>query len=350
MISGYRTEELPECHYGEWLKFVTASPEGSIYAVPQYLAALSRAEGGRFVVLGVRHGDELAGGVALYENNSRYGPYVSPRPLLYYNGALLRRYDTRYPSEQTSRHLKTLAALESAITQRGYARLTLASRSSLIDARIFLAAGWGVLPRYTYVVKIGDLDSLWNRVEQNLRRLVKRCEREGMCFHDDGDFESFFRLHASIMQRRKHEQYLPEALFRGFFQELRAASLCRLFEVRAPGGRVVASQLVLLGPNPVCHVCAAATDKEFQRSGVSAFLRWKSFEALSELGYAAADLTDAALNSVTHFKSQLGGELEMTLLLDAPRSLAYRIGSGAKALLARMRGPEVEPTSVRGRR
>ena len=140
-----------------------------------------------------------------------------------------------------------------------------------------------------------DLGLLWNRIEQNLRRLVKRCERDGMRFHDDGDFDSFFRLHASIMERRKHEQYLPEPAFRGFFQELRAASLCRLFEARATGGRVIASQLVLLGPNPVCHMGAAATDEEFQRSGVSAFLRWKSFEALSALGYVAADLTDAAL-------------------------------------------------------
>jgi hypothetical protein len=288
-------------------------------------------------VLGVRHGEELAGGVAIYEDDSRYGAFVSPRPLLYYNGVILRRYGTRYPSEQASRHLKTLVALESALTQRGYARLTLASPSSLRDARIFLAADWDVLPRYTYVVKIGDLSSLWQRVEQNLRRLIMRCEREGMSFHDDGDFNSFFRLHASIMERRKQEQYMPEAAFRGFFQELRAASLCRLFEARAPGGRVIASQLVLLGPNPVCHVAAAATDEDFQRSGVSAFLRWKSFEALSALGYVAVDLTDASLNPVTHFKSQFGGELEMTLLLDAPRSLMYRIGSGAKSLLARAR-------------
>jgi len=40
---------LAESRYGEWLKFVAASPEGSIYAAPQYLAALSRADGGRLV-------------------------------------------------------------------------------------------------------------------------------------------------------------------------------------------------------------------------------------------------------------------------------------------------------------
>jgi len=337
MGSAYQTEELRESQYDEWLKLVATSPEGSIYAVPHYLAALSRADGGRFSVLAVRRGDELVGGVALYENDSRYGPYVSPRPLLYYNGILLRQYETRYPSEQTSRQLKIFEALESAVARRGYARLTLASRSSLTDARVFLAAGWSVLPRYTYVVRIGDPGSLWNRVEQNLRRLVRRCEREGMSFHDDGDFDSFFRLHVSIMERRQHGQYLPEARFRGFLQELAAAGLCRLFEAREPAGRVIASQLVLLGPHPVCHVAAAATDAEFQASGISAFLRWKSFEALSALGYAAVDLTDASLNPVTHFKSQLGGDLEMTLLLDAPRSLPYRIGSGARALLARAR-------------
>jgi hypothetical protein len=87
----------------------------------------------------------------------------------------------------------------------------------------------------------------------------------------------------------------------------------------------------------VCHVAAAATDQEFHRSGVSAFMRWKSFEALSALGYAGVDLTDAALNPVSHFKSQLGGELRMTLLLDAPRSLAYRMISGIKDLLMRAR-------------
>jgi len=337
MGNEYCSEVLPESRYDEWLRFVAASPEGSIYAVPQYLAALSRADGGRVTVIGVRFGDELAGGVALYEKASRFGSYVAPRPLLYYNGILLRHYETRYPSERTGRHLKTLEALETALAGRGHSHLTLASPCSLTDVRPFAAAGWDVQPRYSYVVDIGDLAALWSRMEQNLRRLVKRCEREGMTFHEDGDFDAFFRLHASIMGRREHGHYLPESVFRGFVEELRAASLCRLYEARTASGRVIASELVLLGPNPVCHIAAAATDQEFQRSGVSAFLRWKSFEALSALGYAGVDLTDAALNPVTHFKSQLGGELRMTLLLDAPRSLSYRMISETKGLLMRAR-------------
>jgi len=337
MRTGYRCEVLPESRYDEWLKFVAASPEGSIYAAPHYLAALSRADGGRFVLLGVHFGEELVGGVALYEKDSRFGSYVSPRPLLYYNGVLLRRYDTRYPSERTARHIKTLKVLEPALIKRNYALLTLASPSSMTDVRTFTAAGWHVQPRYSYVVDIGDLGSLWTRTEQNLRRLVNRCEREGITFYEHGDFDAFARLHTSIMDRRQQGHYLSETAFRRFFQDLHSASLCQLYEARTSVGQVIASQLVLLGPSPVCHIAAAATDPEFQSSGVSAFLRWKSFEALSALGHTAVDLTDAALNPVTHFKSQLGGELRMTLVLHAPQRLAYRVISGTRGLLMRLR-------------
>jgi hypothetical protein len=73
--------------------------------------------------------------------------------------------------------------------------------------------------------------------------------------------------------------------------------------------------------------------------GATAFLRWKVFEVLSGLGYAANDLTDAALNSVAHFKSQLGGTLEMCLILEKPprpaASWPHRIRSVIAARLPR---------------
>jgi hypothetical protein len=335
--SEVRVEQLREGDFGEWERLVRESPDATVYALPGYLAALCEAAGGRYAVLGARRGDELAGGVALYESDSRYGPFVAPRLLLYYNGPVLRRYDTHYPSEQTARHLKTLGALERAISQRRYARVTLACHPTFGDARPFLAAGWSAAPQYTYIVAIDDPVAQWRRVEQNLRRLVQRCEREGMqCRSDDG-FDAFYTLHARTMERKQRDLYLPAPAFQRYFDRLRGAGLCRLFHARLPDGRLVASQLVLLGPQGRCHLAAAATDEAFLRSGASAFLRWKSFEALAAAGYAFADLTDAALNPVTHFKSQLGGRLELALVLDAPRTWPYRLGTRAGTVFRRTR-------------
>jgi hypothetical protein len=332
------TEILPESDYGEWTRLLAESPDGTVYGLPRYLEILCQALGGRFSVLVARRGGEVAAGVALYECASRWGTMVAHRPLLYYNGVVARRYETRYSSEQTGRQLKVLSALVQVLNARGYARLTLHSPRSFSDVRPFLAAGWTATPQYTYVVSIRDLELAWSRVEQNLRRLVKRCEREGLLAVEDGDFESFYRLHSGTMDRKERQRYLSEAAFRRYVETLRAEGLARLYHARLPNGRAVATQLVLLGSGPVSHTAAAAADSEGLRSGASAFLRWRVFEALSALGYAANDLTDAALNPVTRFKSQLGGELHQSLALDGPRSRLYRVGHGAVELARRLAG------------
>jgi len=332
-VASAAAEVLREEDLGRWSRLVAESPDGSIYSLPGYLDALCTAVGGRFSVLAVRQGDELGGGVALYERDARAGPYVAPRLLLYYNGIVLRRHATKYPSEQTARDVKVLAALAEALRARRFSRLALRSRSSFTDTRPFTGAGFVASPSYSYVVPIDDLALAWSRVEQNLKRLVKRCEAASMAVSDDEDFDSFHRLHASTVARKGMEEYMPERTFRAFFEGLRRSGLCRLFHCRLPDGRSVAAQLVLLGPGPTSHSVAAAADPEYARAGANAFLRWKVFEALHALGSRANDLTDASLNPVTHFKSQLGGRLETCFVVESPPSLRSRIAGGARAIV-----------------
>lgn len=311
--------------FDEWVKLVSCSPDGCIFSLPSYLEILCRAAGGRYSVLGAWDGDEMAGGVAVHEVESRYGLQVSPRHLLTYNSLVLRRYPTKYPSQRTARHLKVLSGMVQAFAQSGYARITLNCRSSITDLRPFLSAGWTASPNYTYVVPISDPTVLWGRMEQNLRRLVRRCEEDGMTVSQGEDFDSFYRLHAGTMRRKGRTAYLPEPMFRQFIGDLRKSDLCRLFHAHLPDGHPIATQLVLLGPGAVSHTVAAACDPEYLSSGVNAFLRWKTFLEISKLGYSGNDLTGAGLTPVTHFKSQLGGDLSMFLSLKSPDTLRSRL-------------------------
>jgi hypothetical protein len=332
-----RAEVLRETAFADWSRLVAASPDGSIYSTPEYLDTLCAVGGGRFRVLAAYRGDELAGGVALYERDSAFGTYVSPRLLLYYNGLVLRRYDTKYPSERTAREIKALTALEEALSHERYGGVELRSRATVADVRPFLVSGWAVNASYSYVVGLSDLAAQWSRVEQNLRRLIERCTSQGVTAAADDDFDSFFRLHAATMDRRAVAAYLPATAFRRYFERLRGQGLCQLYHARLPDGRVIATQLVLLGAHRVSHTVSAAGDPEFNKMGAAAFLRWKVFEALGGLGYAGNDLTDAMLNPVTHFKSQLGGELQLSLVLQSPGTRRYRWGTGARARYWRTR-------------
>jgi hypothetical protein len=349
MSAKLATRLLPEAEYPAWNQLVANSPEGSIYSCPEYLDVLCGETDGRFSILVVERAGEMLGGIGLFERKSRWGSYATGRLLMYYHGIVLKPNPSKYPSERTARQLECVGALEEAIAQRGYGRLQLKSRGSLSDVRIFLDRGWSATPSYSYVVPLTDIPAAWSRIEQNLRRLVGRCERECIQFDEADDFDSFYRLHQQTHVRKGAALYLPQAGFRRYFERLRSQNLCRLFHARTPEGRVMASQFVLLGSHPVCHTVSAGTDGEFLKTGVTAFLRWKSFERLAQMGYAGNDLTDAALNPVTHFKSQLGGDLHLNLVLTKPdrggfraETMAYRAGSATKrsvrAVLARLKG------------
>jgi hypothetical protein len=302
--------DLSEGDFPAWSELVAASPEGSPYALPEYLETLCRSTGGTFRIRAVIKGEEIVGGIGLYMEKRRSGTVVSPRLLLYYNGPVLRAYDTRYPSDRTRRHVRILRALEASLRTDGFARLALKPRNPLGDVRIFDRNGWTARPGYTYVVPLADLEALEQRYDRNVRRLVNRARREGIELSIDEDFDAFYRFHRETHERKGAPLYLREAAFARYFRELRGKGLVELYHARLPDGRSAAAQLVLLGPHPVTHTVCAAADEELQNTGANPFLRCAAFEDLSRRGYEANDLTDASLNPVTDFKAQLGGDLE----------------------------------------
>ncbi len=317
--------ELETTEYEAWARFVAAAPGGSIYAMPRYLEVLCEATDARFRVVAARRGGEILGGLAVYERRNAAGVFVAPRLLLYYNGPVFAAPRSRYPSEHTSLHLKLVDALDDWLAQQGYAHVCLKSRGDLTDVRPFQARGWSTAPAYSYEVPFTDPEADFGRVEGNFRRLIRRCDRDGITLVSDEDFDTFFSLHTAIHQRKSSPIYLPRERFRTYFEELRNRDLGRLYHARLPDGTVAASQLVLLGPHPVSHtVCAGAT-AEHLTSGASVFLRWKALEALMEDGYQGNDLTDAALGNVTRFKSQLGGDLRLSLVVTRPPSTRWRL-------------------------
>ncbi len=336
------TRFLEPGEHAVWNEFVAGSPDGSPYANTVYLGSFCEAAGGSYRVLVAEQGGTLLGGVALQERESRWGTVVEPRLMLQYNGFVLRKPQSSYPSIVTSQDVKILHALCAVIREQNYARCLLKSRT-LTDGRVFDQLGWRNWSTYTYLVSLEDLEAQWGRVEKNLRRLVGRGEREGLVVTDDDDFERFFELHLEIHRRKGAPLYLPETAFRRYFEELHGKGLCRLFHARMPDGTSIAAQLVLVGDHAVTHTVSAAADSERQKLGANPFLRWRVFETLAAEGFTTNDLTDATLNPVTHFKSQFGGQLTPSLAVEVPGTTTGRFGRSLERTAVRVLAP------IRGR-
>lgn len=316
---------------------VLQSPQGSIYSLPEYLDILCSVAGGQFKLLSCCKGEEIIGGIALYETDQRFGKLVSNRLLLYYNGIVMKAHNSSYPSQRTSKDIEITSALEAELSSSDYSRIVLHNRSSLNDVRPFLSKGWEVTPSYTYVVPVSDYDSMWAKVEQNQKRLVKRCESRGVVLTEDDDFDSFYRMHIETHKRKGAPLYLPHDAFKLYFEKLSKLGMCKLFHARMDDGSSIAAQLVLMCGHPVTHTVCAVADGEHLKLGSTPFLRVKVFERLAELGCEANDLTDADLNPVTRFKSQLGGDLEMTIVLRKTNSTGLRVQESLNRSYSRAR-------------
>lgn len=334
---------LEASEYERWDRFVDDSPHGGIHNQSYFLEALCRALGTHFRILAAFKHEELVGGAGLHYVRGRYGDMIQLRPLLYYNGFVIKAFESKYPSIMESRRAEVVNALLNEIEGGRYAFAEISNRSSLDDLRPFLQRGWQLFPRYTYVVPIGDLEKQWERVEQNLRRLISRCEREGIMFEPSDDADGFYSMYEATYHRKGVQPYIRREAFLELHEDLKAHNACRIYFAVMPGGRRAAGEIVLMSGHPVTHTWMAGSDPEFLRTGASAFLRWKAFEDLQKRGYKFNDLTDAMNDKVAKFKSQFGGRLEASFVLHKEISSQLKLRNRLDRLISLPR------TLVRGR-
>jgi hypothetical protein len=196
-----------------------------------------------------------------------------------------------------------------------YAAAEISSTYPFDDYRPFLARGWRLWPRYTYVVPIADMKKQWESAEQNIRRLISRCEREGMLLELSDDPELFYTMNKNTYLRKGVNPYVDQDTFVKLYRSLKECDACQIYFAVTPEGQRAAAQIVLFSKHPLTHTWMAGSDPQFLQSGASAFLRWKVFEDLSRRGYQYNDLTDAMNESVAKFKSQFGGKLEPSFVI-----------------------------------
>ena len=125
-VASFVVEELEHGDCGTAGRPRVATAEmGSAYGLPGYVDVVRDVTGGGMRVVVARRGDEIAGGLTILERKAPIGTFVSPRLLMYYNGFVLRDYETRYPSERVARQLEVVAALAEHVATLGYGSLAL---------------------------------------------------------------------------------------------------------------------------------------------------------------------------------------------------------------------------------
>ena len=317
--------------YAAWREVLASSHDGSPYQLPEYLEFLANATGNETRLIGIFEGDDpvLVGGIGLLCATSALTRYSSSRLLLYYNGPFIAKHTGMSDSRDERRRLRLLDALGKFLMQEDLDFVRFKVRFADADYRPLLSLGWKAAPVYTYLMRTDNLVEQWNDIDSNLKRLIRRGEKEGLLFNDAGNFDDFYAMHVETANRKRSPIYMERTMFGEFVANLMRAGIARLFEARTPDGTTIASQLVLFSGHPIAHTLAASSREEYQQTGCNPFLRWKTCEWLNAKGYQGLDLTDAHVLSVARFKSEMGAKLTLAMEYQSPLVGTARIRHAA---------------------
>ncbi len=111
--------KIEESDFDDWNRLVSGSPEGQSSAFRRSSRSSAGRRRARFRIWRVER-RRTGGGAAVHEIDSRLGFRYRPAIFSPINGIILRRYSTKYPSQQTARHLKILSGFGAAFARSGY--------------------------------------------------------------------------------------------------------------------------------------------------------------------------------------------------------------------------------------
>ena len=208
-LSNYRLSEVEDDK--EWDDFVDASPQGTLFNTTTFLNALDR----KATLLGCYKGDELKGGISVFEDNS---DCISRPDLVIYNSFMLKKDDNQQAKgNQFAERFRIISSLVQNLTSR-YKSIEFQTHSSFEDLRPLLWHNYGTdkakflcNPRFTSVLSFSESDKnakdflqsdLYAASGKSRRQEIRYALKKGVTIEKKVDLELLSKLYIDTFARQ----------------------------------------------------------------------------------------------------------------------------------------------------
>jgi hypothetical protein len=247
-------------------------------------------------------------------------------PLAAYSTVLFRASAGGHPASWESERIQASQALAKALVRR-YRLISLLLSPAIQDSRGWSWEGWGVRPRYTYLL---DLRSPPTPTD-SVRRHLRKCEEAGCRMDTEWNLEAFWTIFDETRERQRFGTRLDRVAFMRMADGLHTAGLAWMATARSAGGEPLSSQIVLSIPGtPGAFMWVAGTRPAQLASGVSAWLMLEIAAEAGRRGHEFWDLCGADYPTIARFKRELGAALVPYFQVDSPHNLLERAALSLK--------------------
>lgn len=255
-------------------KFVESSPQSSIYSSPWWLDVVTE---GNWDIAALVNNDGIKAAIPYRIKRHKGGcTAILPIPLSLYNGVLLRPCEGKYAT-QLSEQIELMSELIDILPNTDYVRLKF--HHALQNWQPFFWKGFQQTTTYTYIIRDLSEESVWSGMRENIRREIKKAQRQ-LTVRDDLGIEVFFDVYVATFERQKMQ--VPHTLpFLKRLDKACAQRECRqmLFASDAQGN--IHAAVYIVWDSHSAYYLIGGGDPELRTSGAHSLLMWEAIRHVS---------------------------------------------------------------------
>lgn len=273
---------------------------GSLYVQPWWLDAVAPGEWGETIiteneqvvarmpyVMKTRLGFRL---LVMPPLTQSLGPWIAP---------LQGKYATRL-----SREHELLSRLIEQLPEFDFFRQSF--HSTFTNWLPFYWRDFSQTTRYTYVLpQIGDIQSLWANLRGNIRREIRKGERE-VRVRESYDIDALMKLCQLTFSRQGLEMPFAKAVVQRIVAACRARNCCRILIAADTAGQVH-SGLLVVWHEQCAYYLLGGSDPALRTSGAASLLMWRAIQLASEVS-RSFDFEGSMLQPVERFFRGFGAK------------------------------------------
>lgn len=323
--TGITVRTLTESQDALWERGLARSDEGTWLQWLPWLRCVGRHLGG-VTVLGLERAGQLIGGVAGLVEQSPEGRRLRTIYLTAYHGLWVADSGLRLHARESL--VREVAEALVPHLNAHWDRWAFSSAPELTDGRPFLDLGCHVAVQYTYRLDLLDDEAMLARMENNVRRHIRRAEEAGVivevCAPTAENFQIFEQLQRLVGERQGWDgERFPTGLFAELAAEIQAAGCGQLFLARTRDGRPAAA-LLCTWDRHRAYALFGSSDPEVAKGGCERYLSWRAYQWLRERGHREVDQLGANYQNLRAHKRDWNGRLVSYLTVSGGAGVARR--------------------------
>lgn len=288
----------------QWDQFLRDSDNGTVFNRSEILTQIALDRKGELRLLGIFNNNNLIAGLPLIIMKKAFCKIAVsvPSTFVRYGGVIYRFPESR-SIKRKENHIRNIAeSLLKYFKQNKFMYILMKMNNSVDDLRPYISGGFKCELNYTYYSPISDIDNMWDNLDNEVRKNIKKCEKGGGKLFVNGNILELHRLVKDTYRRKGHEHNESSETLVKLYDLVLKNNCGKLFLLKNSDGETIAGR-AMVWDDKRAYDWFAGSDEKYIKLGVNSFLAWECLKEANIQGKNEFDWCGANVGKVSRFKA-----------------------------------------------